>query len=86
MYRWFQEAIQCDRIEEANAMALATATSAGVPSVRYVLMKGVDQRGFVFFTNYDSRKAKELLGTGHAALCFYWEPLQRSVCTVMSHH
>ena len=60
-------------------MALATADGSGVPSVRYVLLKGVDERGFIFYTNYDSRKGKEL-NNGHAALCFYWEPLQRSVC------
>ena len=59
-------------------MALATADSSSVPSVRYVLLKGVDERGFVFYTNYESRKAHEL-SNGHAALCFYWEPLQRSV-------
>lgn len=76
--RWFHDANDNELIEEANAVALATATSSGIPSVRYVLLKGVDQRGFRFFTNYDSRKAKEL-STGHAALCFYWEPLQRSV-------
>ena len=60
-------------------MALATSSEAGEPSVRYVLLKNIDDRGFSFYTNYGSRKAKEMLSTGHAALCFYWEPLQRSV-------
>ena len=77
--RWFEDAKACDHIEEANAMALATSTGEGQPSVRYVLLKNVDARGFSFYTNYGSRKAREMLSTGHAALCFYWEPLQRSV-------
>lgn len=59
-------------------MALATADERGVPSVRMVLLKGYDARGFAFYTNYDSRKACEL-ANGHAALCMYWEPLQRQV-------
>ncbi len=63
---------------EPNQMALATADAAGAPSVRMVLLKGYDARGFVFYTNYDSRKAAEL-ATGRAALTMYWEPLQRSV-------
>ncbi|KAK9800858.1 hypothetical protein WJX73_000581 [Symbiochloris irregularis] len=77
--RWFEEAKGCDQIEEANAMALATSTDRGEPSVRYVLLKNIDKRGFSFYTNYGSRKAQEMLSTRHAALCFYWEPLQRSV-------
>lgn len=60
-------------------MALATATDRGEPSVRYVLLKNIDDRGFSFYTNYGSRKSQEMLSTKHAALCFYWEPLQRSV-------
>ena len=59
-------------------MAIASADAKGVPSVRMVLLKGYDERGFMFYTNYSSRKAREL-ANGHAALCMYWEPLQRSV-------
>ena len=65
-------------LEEPNQMALASADAQGVPSVRMVLLKGYDERGFMFYTNYDSRKAREL-ANGHAALCMYWEPLQRQV-------
>jgi pyridoxamine 5'-phosphate oxidase len=57
---------------EANAMSLATVDEAGRPSVRVVLLKGVDAGGFVFFTNYQSRKARELDGQGEAALAFHW--------------
>ena len=60
-------------------MALATATREGRPSVRTVLLKGVDDRGFVFYTNYDSRKARELDATGRASLLFYWRSLERQV-------
>jgi len=60
-------------------MALATATAGGKPSVRMVLLKGVDQRGFVFFTNYESRKAAELHVNRRAALVFYWRELNRQV-------
>ena len=60
-------------------MALATATRDGRPALRPVLLKGVDPRGFVFFTNYDSQKAHELDETGHASLLFYWPSLNRQV-------
>lgn len=59
-------------------MAIASTDASGVPSVRMVLLKGYDERGFIFYTNYDSRKGQEL-ANGHAALCMYWEPLQRQV-------
>ena len=59
-------------------MAIASADAQGVPSVRMVLLKGYDERGFMFYSNYSSRKAQEL-ANGHAALCMYWEPLQRQV-------
>jgi len=62
-----------------EAAALATATPKGVPSVRMVLLKDVDERGFVFFTNYESRKADELEANPHAALCFHWAVLQQQV-------
>jgi pyridoxamine 5'-phosphate oxidase len=60
-------------------MALATATPAAVPSVRFVLLKGIDERGVEFFTNYESRKARELDANPHAALAILWKPLQRQV-------
>jgi pyridoxamine 5'-phosphate oxidase len=65
---------------EANAMVLATADKQGRPSARVVLLKGVDERGFIFFTNYDSRKGQELTENPQAALVFYWAGLERQVC------
>jgi pyridoxamine 5'-phosphate oxidase len=64
---------------DAEAMAVATATPDGAPSVRMVLLKGVDERGLVFFTNYSSRKGRELAQNPHAALLFHWQPLGRQV-------
>jgi pyridoxamine 5'-phosphate oxidase len=60
-------------------MTLATATKSGKPSARVVLLKGFDQRGFVFFTNYDSDKGRDLAANPQAALAFYWMPLERQV-------
>ncbi len=65
---------------DPNAMALATADIEGQPSVRMVLLKGVDARGFTFFTNYQSRKGRELTANPRAALAFYWRDLERQVC------
>lgn len=65
---------------EANAMVLATADKQGRPSARVVLLKGVDERGFIFFTNSESRKAQELTDNPQAALSFYWPSLERQVC------
>ena len=65
---------------DVNAMTLATVDQAGRPSARTVLLKGVDERGFVFFTNYDSRKGLELAENPKAALTFYWADLGRQVC------
>src|SRR5262249_39010372 len=64
-------------LREPNAMTLATSTRDGCPSARMVLLKGFDQRGFVFFTNYSSRKGRELAERPFAALVFYWEPRGR---------
>ena len=64
---------------DPTAMALATATRDGVPSVRTVLLKGADEHGFVFYTNYESRKARELAESGRASLLFYWPSLNRQV-------
>jgi pyridoxamine 5'-phosphate oxidase len=76
--RWFAEATVAE-VLEPNAMALATATRAGVPSVRIVLLKGYDERGFVFFTDYRSQKGAELQENPHAALALYWAELERQV-------
>jgi pyridoxamine 5'-phosphate oxidase len=76
--RWFEEAVKAE-VQEPNAMTLATATRDGVPSARIVLLKGFDQRGFVFFTDYRSRKGAELEGNPRAALVFYWGELERQV-------
>ena len=65
---------------DVNAMVLATVDAQGVPSARTVLLKGVDARGFIFYTNYDSRKGRELAGNDDAALVFYWPELERQVC------
>jgi pyridoxamine 5'-phosphate oxidase len=65
---------------DVNAMVLATVDRNGKPSTRAVLLKGVDQRGFVFYTNYDSRKGLELAENPNAALTFYWPDLERQVC------
>ena len=65
---------------DVNAMTLATADKEGRPSARVVLLKGVDERGFIFFTNYDSRKGNELAENPQAALVFYWSDLERQVC------
>ena len=76
--RWFAEARTAD-VHEPNAMALATTTPSGAPSVRIVLLKDVNAEGFAFFTDYRSRKAHELETTKHAALCFFWGELERQV-------
>ena len=75
--RWFDDAQEVVRAPEA--MAVATATSSGAPSVRMVLLKGADERGLVFFSHYTSRKRRELEGNPQAALLFYWDPLGRQV-------
>jgi pyridoxamine 5'-phosphate oxidase len=75
---WFADAAGAG-VAEPNAMTLATATPAGVPSARVVLLKGFDRRGFVFYTNYISRKAQELDANPAASLCFFWQPLERQV-------
>jgi pyridoxamine 5'-phosphate oxidase len=75
---WFSTAVNSG-LPDANAMTLATATKSGKPSARVVLLKGFDQRGFVFFTNYDSDKGRDLAANPQAALAFYWMPLERQV-------
>ena len=76
--RWFDEATAAG-VYEPEAVALATASAAGAPSVRMVLMKGFDERGFRFFTNYESRKGHELEENPQAALLFHWKELARQV-------
>lgn len=73
------EAIDRTVLPEPTAMMLATVGDDGRPSVRVVLLKAVDERGFVFYTNYESRKGRELLANRHAALCFHWQLLERQV-------
>jgi pyridoxamine 5'-phosphate oxidase len=75
---WFDEAVQA-QLPMVNAMTLATAGTAGLPSARIVLLKGVDEGGFVFYTSYESRKGRELAANAHAALLFYWIELEREV-------
>jgi pyridoxamine 5'-phosphate oxidase len=76
--KWFEEALAAD-LHEPNAMTLATATIDGRPSARIVLLKGFDERGFVFYTNYEGRKARELEDNPDCALVFYWGELERQV-------
>ena len=76
--RWFRAARDA-RLPEPHAMSLSTATRRGRPSARMVLLKGFDTRGFVFFTNYRSRKGRELEANPRAALVLYWHPLHRQV-------
>ena len=75
---WWQEALQSE-IVEVNAMTLATANEQGVPSARIVLLKGYDERGFVFFSNYESKKAGDLQVNPMASLVFFWKELERQV-------
>jgi pyridoxamine 5'-phosphate oxidase len=75
---WLDEAFAAE-LPEADTMALATATLDGRPSVRYVLLKGIDDRGIRFFTNYGSRKGRELAVNPRAAATLYWQPLHRAV-------
>lgn len=77
--KWLDDVLQAG-LPEPNAMTLATADRAGKPSARIVLLKGLDERGFIFYTNYQSRKARELSENPEAALVFYWEKLERQVC------
>lgn len=76
--RWLDQAMAADP-QEFTAMTLATADGAGRPSARVVLLKGVDERGFVFYTDYGSRKGRELRENPRAALVFYWASLDRQV-------
>ena len=76
--KWFGQALNAGMIEP-NAMTLATSTPDGRPSARMVLLKGFDDRGFVFYTNYESRKGRELIDNSYAALVLFWVELERQV-------
>lgn len=75
---WFDQALAA-AVPEPNAMTLATVDASGQPSARTVLIKNFDARGFVFFTNYDSRKGHDLAAEPRASLLFFWQPLERQV-------
>lgn len=75
---WFEDAKKSEP-NDPNGMALATADDSGLPNVRMVLMKEWDERGFVFYTNYESQKGQEILATEKAALLFHWKSLRRQV-------
>ncbi|HST62052.1 MAG TPA: pyridoxamine 5'-phosphate oxidase [Longimicrobium sp.] len=75
---WMQRALDA-KVAEPTAMALATADAEGRPSVRMVLLKGFDEQGFVFYTNLESRKARELSANPNGALCLFWQPLELQV-------
>ena len=75
---WFADA-QRSEPNDANAMALATVDGDGLPNLRMVLLKGYDATGFVFYTNYESTKGREILGSMKAALCFHWKSLRRQI-------
>src|SRR6188768_1762691 len=76
--KWFAQAVDA-RLPEPKAMTLATVDARGYPAARIVLIKGVDERGFVFFTNYESRKGEELAVNPRASLLFHWVELERQV-------
>jgi pyridoxamine 5'-phosphate oxidase len=83
--KWFEQALAAEpNRPDANAMTLATADKSGRPAARVILLKGVDERGFIFFTNYKSRKGRELVENPNAALTFYWADLERQVCVAGS--
>ena len=75
---WWNEAMQSN-IDEVNALTLATANAQGKPSARIVLLKGYDENGFVFFTNYESHKGKELAANPYAAMVLFWKELERQI-------
>jgi pyridoxamine 5'-phosphate oxidase len=81
--KWYADAVAAE-VVEPDAMTVATATREGVPSARMVLLKGVDERGFTFFTNFDSQKGRELAENPRAALVFHWPQLHRQVRIVGS--
>jgi pyridoxamine 5'-phosphate oxidase len=77
--KWFEQALTA-QLPEPSAMTLATADKSGFPSARIVLLKGVNESGFTFFTNYESRKGHELAGNARASLVLYWPEMERQIC------
>ncbi|MFI0845635.1 pyridoxamine 5'-phosphate oxidase [Mesorhizobium sp. IMUNJ 23232] len=75
---WLEDATKSET-NDPNGVALATVDADGMPNVRMVLLKGFDERGFVFYTNFESAKGREILGTMKAAMCFHWKSLRRQV-------
>ena len=75
---WYKEAVEAE-INDPDAIALASVNADGMPSVRMVLLRQWSDEGFFFFTNYESRKAGELLATGKAAFCLHWKSLRRQI-------
>ena len=78
---WYDEAVKIE-INDPDAIALASVNADGIPSVRMVLLRRWSSAGFLFFTNYESRKADELLATGNAAFCMHWKSLRRQIRVV----
>ncbi|MCD2180759.1 pyridoxamine 5'-phosphate oxidase [Rhizobium sp. GN54] len=76
--KWLADAGKSEP-NDPNAVALATVDASGLPNVRMVLLKGFDERGFVFYTNFESQKGQEIVGAGKAAMCFHWKSLRRQV-------
>ncbi|KAJ3782540.1 hypothetical protein GGU10DRAFT_297701 [Lentinula aff. detonsa] len=76
---WFKQVVEDGVVHEPEAISLSTATPSGVPSARMVLFKQLDERGFIFYTNYTSRKSKEMEANPYAAIVFYWREVHRSV-------
>lgn len=76
--KWWTEALQSD-LDEVNAMTLATVKPNGTPAARIVLLKGFDDRGFIFYTNYNSNKGKQIEDSDKVALLFFWAPLERQI-------
>lgn len=79
LFNEWMAAAKLSELNDPSAMALATSTPAGAPSVRMVLMRGLDERGFHFFTNGESRKGADLRSNQHAALCFHWKTRRRQI-------
>jgi pyridoxamine-phosphate oxidase len=79
---WWTDVVNGGIVQQPEAMCLSTATPTGIPSARMVLFRQLDERGFVFFTNYESRKSREMLANPWAALVFYWQEVHRSVRVV----
>ena len=79
--KWFKEAEEKE-IRDPNAMQIATVSKNGFPSVRTVLLKDIINRNFVFYTNYESRKSREIFETGKVAICFYWKSINRQIRVV----